>query len=81
MDIKKYSEEVIDLLNNLSDEEFDMLLIDAGIVEVDECPFVMDTSLKISLSMSVSYKEAAGIYSHSITDANKNNFVVDLKVA
>lgn len=36
MDIKKYGQKVLDYIDNLSDEEFDQMLIRAGI---ENCPF------------------------------------------
>ena len=75
MDIKQYSQKVIKFIDNLTDEEFDQLLINTGI---EECPFedeiMTDT---ISMSLKGTYKRL-GTYS---CDNRSNNFDIDLKVA
>jgi hypothetical protein len=40
MDSKKYFKEVAQKINNMSDEEFDQLLVDSGI---EKCPYEEDS--------------------------------------
>jgi len=43
MDIKNYSKKVFDYIDNLSDEEFDAMLVRAGI---ENCPFEEDAVIE-----------------------------------
>ena len=69
MDIKQYSREVLELLDNLTDDEFDSLLLDAGL---DKCPFEnTETSLDLNLIFSMANLES-GVYKKSALYAVRN---------
>lgn len=81
MDIKQYSKEVMQSIDSLTDEQFDKLLIEAGIekcpLEKIEIPSSFSFTIFVSRQEAGTYKES-NLYS---TDSVRDSFVLDLKVA
>lgn len=79
MDIKEYSKSVCDFIDNLSDEEFDQILIESGL---ESCPFkdyeeIINISLEIPNSEQWVYMKTDAYYINS----QDNNFNQYNKVA
>ncbi|MFD2368520.1 hypothetical protein ACFSO0_00610 [Brevibacillus sp. GCM10020057] len=84
MDIKKYTKQILDRLDSMNDEEFDQLLLDAGI---EKCPFEESDSSYLGadelminaysyntqkFSYSVEYKQTKTNQSYIIEGAPNN---------